>query len=166
MKTQLLAFALCAMTVSAVAQSKPAEPGSQLTGTWTLVAADKILPDGKEVPDYGADPEGIAVFTADGHYVVEIFRSDRTKFVSGDRAKGTADEYRDAVMSTSCHFGTYSVDTAKGMISFNVARASFPNWDDTTRTATYKLDGDKLAWRTPARPDGSIPVSVFRREQR
>jgi hypothetical protein len=166
MKTQLLAFALCAMTVSAVAQSKPAEPGSQLTGTWTLVAADKILPDGKEVPDYGADPEGIAVFTADGHYVVEIFRSDRTKFASGDRAKGTSDEYRDAVMSTSCHFGTYSVDTAKGMISFNVARASFPNWDDTTRTATYKLDGDKLAWRTPARPDGSIPVSVFRREQR
>jgi Lipocalin-like domain len=166
MKTQLVAFAVFVMTTSAVAQSKPAQPGSQLTGTWTLVAADKILPDGKEVPDYGADPQGIAVFTADGHYVVEIFRSDRTKFASGDRAKGTADEYKDAVMSTSCHFGTYSVDAAKGTISFNVARGSFPNWDDTTRTATFKLEGNKLAWRTPARPDGSIPVSVFMREEK
>ena len=166
MKTQLLAFAVFVMTTSAVAQSKPAQPGSQLTGTWALVAADKILPDGKEVPDYGADPQGIAVFTPDGHYVVEIFRSDRTKFASGDRAKGTADEYKDAVMSTSCHFGTYAVDAAKGTISFNVARGSFPNWDDTTRTATFKLDGNKLAWRTPARPDGSIPVSVFMRDEK
>lgn len=165
MKTQLLAIAVCAITVSAAAQSKPAGPVSQLTGTWTLVTADKILPDGKEVPDYGVDPEGIAVFTADGHYVVEIFRSDRIKFAAGDRTKGTADEYKDAVMSTSCHFGTYSVDAAKETISFNVERASFPNWDDTTRTATFKLDGNKLAWRTPARPDGTIPVSVFMRSR-
>ena len=166
MKMQIFACAVVAMTLSATAQSKPAGSGSQLTGTWTLVAADKILPNGKEVPDYGADPEGIAVFTADGHYVVEIFRSDRTKFSSGDRAKGTPDEYKDAVISTSCHFGTYAVDAAKGTISFNVARASFPNWDDTTRTANFKLEGNKLAWRTPARPDGTVPVSVFRRAEK
>jgi hypothetical protein len=165
MKT-LFTLAVFVTAVSAVAQSKQAGSGSQLAGTWTLVAADKILPDGKEVSDYGAAPQGIAVFTPDGHYVVEIFRSDRTKFASGDRTKGTADEYKDAVMSTSCHFGTYAVDAVKGTISFNVARASFPNWDDTTRTATFKVDGNKLTWRTPARPDGSIPVSVFMRDEK
>lgn len=134
-----------------------------LVGSWRLTAADKILPDGSQVADYGTDPRGIAIFTADGHYVVEIFRSDRTKFASGDRAKGTPEEYKDAILSASCHFGTYSVDETKGTITFHTERASYPNWDETTRTSGFKLEGDKLTWRVPPRPDGSIPVSVFSR---
>jgi hypothetical protein len=157
LRLSIVALEVCMLSAAAAAQAKAVN----LARTWTLVAADKILPDGKEVPDYGTDPKGIAVFTADGHYVVEIFRGDRTKFASGDRAKGTADEYKDAVLSTSCHFGTYAVDAEKGTISFHVTRASFPNWDDTTRTASFTLEGNKLAWKTPARPDGSVPVSVF-----
>jgi hypothetical protein len=134
-----------------------------LVGTWTLSRADKILPDGKQVADYGADPHGIAIFTEDGRYVVEIFRSDRKKFASNDRAKGTPEEYKDAIMSTSAHFGRYAVDPQKGTITFTVDRASFPNWDDTTRTCTFTLEGDTLAWRTPPRPDGSIPVTILQR---
>jgi hypothetical protein len=134
-----------------------------IVGTWTLAHADKILPDGKQVADYGADPHGIAIFTDDGRYVVEIFRSNRTKFASNDRANGTPEEYRDAIMSTSAHFGRYSVDAKKGTIRFSVDRASFPNWDDTIRTSTFTLDGDTLAWRSSPRPDGSIPVTILKR---
>lgn len=134
-----------------------------LVGTWTLSRADKILPDGKQVTDYGADPHGIVIFTDDGRYVVEIFRSDRTKFASNDRATGTPEEYKDAIMSTSAHFGHYVVDAKRGTISFSVDRASFPNWDDTTRKCTFTLEGDTLAWRTPPRPDGSIPVTILKR---
>jgi hypothetical protein len=95
--------------------------------------------------------------------VVEIFRSDRIKFASGDRTKGTQEEYKDAVLSASCHFGTYIVDAAKGTITFHIDRASYPNWDETTRVSSFKLEGDKLTWRVPPRPDGSIPVSIFSR---
>jgi len=94
---------------------------------------------------------------------VEIFRSDRTKFASGDRASGTPEEYKDAIMSTSAHFGRYVVDADKGTIRFSVDRASFPNWDDTTRNATFTLEGDTLSWRTSPRPDGSIPVTILKR---
>lgn len=136
-----------------------------IAGTWILTRADKVLPDGKQVPDYGADPHGIVIFTEDGRYVVEIFRSDRMKFAANDRAKGTPEEYKDAIMSTSAHFGHYIVDAEKGTIRFEVDRASFPNWDDTTRISTFTLEGNTLAWRTQPRPDGSIPVTILKRAQ-
>jgi|SRR5579871_3930094 len=134
-----------------------------LVGTWVLTGAEKILPDGRQVSDYGADPHGIVIFTTDGRYVVEIFRSDRKKFATNDRATGTPEEYKDAIMSTSVHFGHYVVDADKSTISFKVDRASFPNWDDTTRVSTFTITGDTLTWRTPPRPDGSIPVTILKR---
>ena len=146
-----------ATAISAFAQSP------SLVGTWILTGADKILPDGKQVSDYGADPHGIVIFTTDGRYVVEIFRSDRKKFATNDRASGTPEEYKDAIMSTSAHFGHYVVDADKSTISFKVDRASFPNWDDTTRVSTFTITGDTLTWRTPPRPDGSIPVTILKR---
>jgi hypothetical protein len=157
LKRGIFFLALVFTTIPVFSQSK------LLTGSWRLTAADKILPDGSQVADFGTAPHGIAIFTADGHYVVEIFRSDRIKFASGDRAKGTPEEYKDAVLSASCHFGTYSVDAAKGTITFHLDRASYPNWDETTRVSSFKLEGDKLTWRVPPRPDGSIPVSIFNR---
>ncbi|HWK08133.1 MAG TPA: lipocalin-like domain-containing protein [Puia sp.] len=150
-------LSLAIMTMPVFSQSK------LLVGSWLLTAADKILPDGSQVADYGTAPHGIAIFTADSHYVVEIFRSDRLKFASGDRTKGTPEEYKDAILSASCHFGTYAVDVTKGTITFHTDRASYPNWDETIRVSSFTLEGDKLTWRVPPRPDGSIPVSVFSR---
>jgi len=63
----------------------------------------------------------------------------------------------------SIHYGRYTVDPDKHIISFRVDRASFPNWDDTTRVTQYELKGDELSWKVQARPDGSIPITVLRR---
>lgn len=157
MKKLLLLATFIATALPALTQSP------SLVGTWVLAGADKILPNGKQVADYGADPHGIAVFTSDGRYAIEIFRSDRKKFASNDRSAGTPDEYKEAVLSTSTHFGHYTVDAQKGTITFKVDRASFPNWDETTRVSTYKLTGDTLTWHTPPRPDGSTPVTILKR---
>ncbi|HMF64798.1 MAG TPA: lipocalin-like domain-containing protein [Edaphobacter sp.] len=157
MKKLLLLATFIVTALPALAQSP------SLVGTWVLTGADKLLPNGKQVPDYGTDPHGIAIFTSDGRYAIEIFRSDRKKFASNDRAAGTPEEYKDAILSTSAHFGHYTVDAQKGTITFKVDRASFPNWDDTTRVSTYTLKGDTLTWHTPPRPDGSIPVTILKR---
>jgi hypothetical protein len=134
-----------------------------IVGTWALAGADKILPDGTRVSDFWANPHGLIIFTADGHYAVEIYRADRLKFSTGDKLNGTAEEYKDASLGMSVHFGRYTVDPAKGTISFHIDRASFPNWDDTTQVRTYEMTGDELRWKVPARPDGSIPLTVLRR---
>ena len=157
LKNGIIFVVILIFSIPALAQSNP------LVGTWRLVAADKILPDGRQVADYGAAPGGICVFTADNQYVLEIFKGERMKFVSGDRAKGTPEEYKDAVLSTSCHFGSYVLDIANSTITFRVEHASYPNWDQTSRVSTFRLVGDTLSWRVPARPDGSVPVSVFTR---
>jgi hypothetical protein len=156
-------FRCLLLFVFAASLHAQAVTAASLVGTWKLTAANKILPDGKEVADYGTDPHGLAVFTADGQYMIEIYRADRLKFASNDRANGLAEEYKDAVLSVSAHFGHYTVDTANGKIQFRVDRASFPNWDDTTRAASFTLQGDTLSWRTPARPDGSVPTTYLQR---
>jgi hypothetical protein len=136
-----------------------------IVGTWVLTGADKLLPDGSRVSDFGDNPHGLIIFTADGHYSVQIYRADRVKFSSGDKLKGTPEEYKDASFGMSVHFGRYTVDPAKRTISFHIDRASFPNWDDTTQVRTYELKGDELSWKVPARPDGSVPITVMRRVQ-
>jgi Lipocalin-like domain len=85
------------------------------------------------------------------------------KFSSDDRAKGSAEEFRDASLSMSVHFGHYTVDPAKHTISFQIDRASWPNWDDTVQVRRYELKGDELSWKVARRPDGSIPITVLRR---
>jgi hypothetical protein len=156
----LLLIVAVASAISFVHAQAPANP---FVGTWKLVAADKILPDGTRVPDYGTQPHGSAIFTADGYYSVQIYRAERVKFSSGDKLKGTPEEYKDASLSASVHFGRYTADPAKGTITFHIDRASFPNLDDTTQVRAYELKGDTLSWRVPARPDGTIPITVLRR---
>jgi hypothetical protein len=136
---------------------------ADIAGTWSLVKADKLLPDGSRVSDYGDNPHGLVIFTADGYYSVQIYRADRPKFSSGDKLKGSPEEYKEASLSTSSHFGHYSVDPAKHTITFHIDRASFPNQDDTTQVRAYEMNGDELSWKVAPRPDGSIPITVVRR---
>jgi lipocalin-like protein len=134
-----------------------------LIGTWTLTAADDFLPDGSRVHAYGASPQGLLIFAADGRYALQIYREDRAKFSSGDKKKGSLDEYKDASVGASCHFGHYSVDTGKGTITFKIDRASFANWDGAIQTRPFTIKGDDLEWRVPATPDGRIPISAWHR---
>ena len=155
----LLLATLLTGTLMATAQS------ASIVGTWALTAAEKILPDGTRSSDYGANPRGLVIFTADGHYSVQIYRADRLKFSSGEKLKGTAEEYKEASLSMSVHFGTYSVDPVTHTITFHLNRSSFPNQDDTTQVRPYEMNGNELSWKVAARPDGSIPITVLRRIQ-
>lgn len=159
MKCILLLAALSLGALTATAQS------SSIVGTWVLTAAEKILPDGTRTSDYGNNPHGLVIFTDDGHYSVQIYRANRTTFSSGDRLKGTPDEYRNVALEMSVHFGRYKVDPVKRTITFEIDRASFPNWDGTTQVRSYELKGDELSWRVAPRPDGSIPITVVKRVQ-
>jgi lipocalin-like protein len=156
-KQLALLAALVVLCASATAQ----EPS--IAGTWILTGADKLLPDGKRVEDYGPNPHGLAIFTSDGHYSVQIYRAERLQFSSGDKFNGTAQEYRDVSLGMSVHFGRYSVDPHQHTITFRVDRSSVPNQDDTTAVRSYELKGDELSWRVAPRKDGSVPITTLRR---
>ena len=145
-------------TVNAEPQANPS-----IVGTWVLTAADKLLPNGARVPDYGPNPHGLCIFTSDGYYSLQIYRAERLKFASGEKFEGTPEEYKDASLSMSAGFGRYSLDAVKHTITFQRDRSSVPNLDDTTGVNPYELNGDELAWKVTARKDGSIPITVLRR---
>ena len=139
--------------------------GSSLAGTWRLEAADKLLPDGTRAPDYGAHPDGRLMVDDQGRYTLVIFKAERPNFASAEKTLGTDAEFRAALLGTSCHHGTIRVDPAAKTLTFSIEDASFPNWRGQTQVRVYELQGDVLSYRVPARADGSVPVSIWRRER-
>lgn len=138
-------------------------PECPLAGTWTLVAADRIKPDGTRVHDYGEAPSGLMMVDKQGRYSVQIYLTDRPRFTGGDKKTGTPAEFEAAIFGSSTHFGTMAVDSEAHMLTFSIASAAFSNWEGTQQKRGYELNGDELSYQVPARPDGHIPLSVWRR---
>jgi len=134
-----------------------------LAGTWTLMAADVLHPDGSRSHDYGNAPKGLLMIDRMGHYSLQIFRADRARFANPDKAKASAQEYRAAVLGSSTHFGTIAVEPGRHQLVFHIEAASFPNWEGQQQSRAYELQGDTLSYRVPPRPNGDVPVSVWRR---
>lgn len=161
---KLLTGALVAMLAGLAARdAHPAPLGFPLQGTWTLVAADKLLPDGTTARDYGEKPKGRLIVDAQGRYSLQIFKSERARFASDNKGDGSADEMRSAVMGSSTHYGTIAIDETARVLVFSIEGSSFPNWEGTTQKREYTLDGAELRYKVPPRTDGSVPVSVWRR---
>ncbi|CAN5174012.1 hypothetical protein BH09PSE1_BH09PSE1_29880 [soil metagenome] len=150
---------VAATPLQALAQSTPPE----LIGQWTLVAADVQHTDGTVAHDYGATPKGWLTIDEQGRYGLQIFNPERPRFASNNRAEGTPEEYRATVLGVSSHFGSIAVGPEAGDLGFAVVGASYPNWEGITVRSRYALKGDELSWKTPARPNGDVPISVWRR---
>ncbi len=164
MRLTHIALAVVAAMGGLTTASAASAQESPLRGTWTLVAADQIRPDGEQVRDYGESPKGRLIVDASGRYSLQIFKSERPRFVGPDKGNGTDDEFKAAVMGSSTHFGTVTVDAKQGLLVFAIESASFPNWEGTVQKRKFALEGRTLSYRVPPRPDGSIPISVWRKE--
>jgi hypothetical protein len=161
-----LALAACllpglAWSPGAAAAPTPGEVS--LGGTWTLVAPDLLQPDGSRSHDYGDAPKGLLLIDRMGHYSLQLYRTDRPRFANPSKAKASAQEYRAAVMGSSTHYGTVVVEPGQHQLVFHIEGASFPNWEGQEQRRAYELHGDTLSYRVPPRPDGNVPVSVWRR---
>lgn len=107
--------------------------------------------------------KGLLLIDSQGHYSLQIFKADRPQFASGDKGAGTPAEYKEAVMGSSTHFGTISVDPVNGTLTFHVENASFPNWEGQSQKRSYELKDGELSYRVTPRPNGDVPISVWRR---
>jgi len=164
LKAGAIGLALLAPLITASASRADSSPAvSPLAGTWTLVAADVVHADGSRARDYGAAPKGLLLIDAAGRYSLQIFKSERPRFAAADKLAGTDAEYKAAVLGSSTHYGTVSIDTTAHTLTFKIEAASFPNWEGGAQTRSYELTGDELSYRVPARPNGDTPISVWRR---
>ena len=82
-----------------------------IVGSWRLLIADAVKADGTQVPLYGPNPRGLAMFGPEGRYSIQIMRDiGRPKFAANDRLKGTPQEIKAAFEGGLSHFGSYTID--------------------------------------------------------
>lgn len=156
-----LAAGLAMLPGGASAQQKPIK--DLIVGTWTLLIDDGVKEDGAHAPNFGPNPEGQLIFTADGHYSLQIFRSGRPAFASKNRLTGTADENKAAVQGAVAYFGTYSTDEATKTLTLRVAASSFPNQEGTSQKRVITaITNDVLTYNnpTPAPASGNVRGEV------
>jgi hypothetical protein len=136
-----------------------------LQGTWEMDSAYEILADGTRVTNYGEHPAGLLMVDQDGRYTLQIFRRARPKFASGDKTSGTSEEYREAVLGSSTHFGRARVDAAQGKLMFDVEAASYPNWEGKQQIRDYTYENGLLTYQVPASAsgNGTIAYSIWRK---
>lgn len=145
------ALALVSSAVQAAPHEKAHPPMAMsasvpgwLVGTWQLVRCDNVYPDGRRVELYGHDPKGLWMIDKHGHYMMMIARAKSTPFASGDKSRGTPDEYRAASLDMNAHFGSIAIQGDQMIM--HIEQASFPNWNGRSGTRHYTREGDRLTY--------------------
>ena len=146
----------------APALAAPAPTVNPLAGTWELVAVENVLPDGTRSQPYGARPDGRLMIDSSGRYALSIFRAGRAPFASADKSRATPEEYRETVDGTNSHFGRCAVDAGRGVVTFTIEHASFPNWEGSEQVRTFQLEGNLLSYRVPVTTNATAAVGEVR----
>lgn len=159
----VVACLLPGLALASEIRSSDAHGNISLAGTWTLVAADVQHPDGSREHDYSDAPKGLLMIDRMGHYTLQIYRGDRPRFANPSKAKASAQEFKAAVLGSSTHYGTIEAEPGQHKLVFHIEGASFPNWEGQTQVRSFKLHDGTLSYRVPPRPNGDVPISVWRR---
>ena len=127
--------------------------GARLVGTWRLAAASSYDAAGAPAePPFGTSPSGLLIYTGDGHMAALISHSGRRPLSVADRLTAPADERADAFATYFSYAGRYTVGADE--IRHRIDVASIENWVGAEFVRAARLDGERLALRTPPMPVG------------
>jgi hypothetical protein len=120
-----------------------AQTAKDLAGTWQAVTNVNTAADGKKTDAYGPDPKGMAIFSADGHYMITILRNDLPKIASNNRLQSTVDEDVAIARGSIASYGTYSV--ADKVVTQMIEQSTYPNWRGTeAKRDILTFNGDEM----------------------
>jgi hypothetical protein len=93
--------------------------GSQLIGTWRLVAREDRTFDGEPRidPVLGADPVAILIYDASGSFAAQFMKRDRSQTATLATALTPGGNNSTAVNGYDAYFGTYTVDESSGTVT-------------------------------------------------
>ena len=158
MKTTIAVAALAAVLAPPVASAQTAK---DFVGTWKNIKNTNTAADGKTSDVFGAHPNGMAIFSADGHFMVINTNPDTPKFAAKARDKGTADENKSAVAGGIGLFGTYKVSGK--VLEMKVEGSTFPNWTGTEQKRDIsKWAKDEFTWSLTSSLGGKGEVTWHR----
>ena len=133
---------------------------SDLLGTWRLLSFEMRPSEGAFSQPFGVDPCGVLIYDANGNFSVQLARSERPEFASGDMRDGTDDEIRAAYTGYIAYFGVYDVNEADSYVTHKVDMSLFPNWQGFPQRRFFALSEDTLTLTTPPTPFGGREVTA------
>ena len=139
---------------------------NNVVGTWNLISA-YMDNHGNRLDVLGSHPGGMVIFTEDLRFIIVINNPDIPRFVSGDRLKGTPEEYKAAVTNSLGVYGTYTIDENGDFLEQHVLGSTFQNMNGTSRgrnELTEKVDGNTMS-ETLKIADGITVNIVWQRAQ-
>lgn len=154
---------LSAMTLATLAMSVSAgfaQSARDLVGTWTLVSAITEK-DATKSDTFGPGAAGVLAFDASGLYTLTIIGGNLPAVASNNRGTATPEETKAIVSGSIAHFGTYTVSDK--IITFNIQRATFPNWNGTEAKRPLVLTGDQLVYTVAAASSGGTATVTWER---
>ena len=118
---------------------------NNVVGSWNLMSC-YLDNQGKQIDIFGLHPNGMVIFTEDFHFMVIVNNPDIPKFVSGDRATGTPEEYKTAVINSLGTYGTYTIDDNGDFLEQHVLGSTFQNMNGihSGNQITRKVEGNKM----------------------
>jgi hypothetical protein len=158
----MAALSLCLLPVGSMAQQKSLK--EQLVGTWSLVAFESTGADGKKTAVFGAQPKGILMIDAGGHYAMVLADPGRPKWKSNLRPELTTEEFAAAAKGLVAQFGSWSVDEGSKVLTRKVEGALSPNLAGNEQKVTVGISGDELTTTDPnSGVTGGRTETVYRR---
>ena len=158
---QLVSALAIALVVPSISWAQPAAPASmpaQLVGTWRLVrfedvenAAGAREAAGHTVHRFGEQPLGLFIYTGDGYVAIQIANPANPKCVFNVDERDHLDvpvctpEQREALVSGYiAYWGTYTVDTAAGVVVHHVRSDLGIGYAGTDQPRPFRFEGDRL----------------------
>lgn len=117
-------------------------------GTWELDTFEVRAPDGTNVLPLGHGPVGRISYDRDGRMAVQLMRSGRGQFTSGDMLVASDEERREAWDGFVAYAGTFEVDVAAGTVTHHIEISSFPNWVGQAQVRFFEFGDDTLELTT------------------
>jgi hypothetical protein len=148
---------------SSVAQQRPLR--EQLPGAWALVAVVGERADGSKFEPFGANPKGIIIFTADGHFSLFQSGAEVPRIAANDRAKATSEEATAIVRESIAYYGTYLINESEKTLAVKLSGSTYANLvggPEQKRIVT-SLTPDELKFDNPRTPAGVTLQTVWKR---
>ena len=152
--TALLCLAVSLSASNSLAQQKSLK--EQLVGTWILVSSDQVLPDGRKLKQFGANPKGINVFDADGRFFLMVASADNLQIASrGPSSKTNYEDVGGLIVESIAYYGTYTVNEAERVAILHLEASTFPRQIGTDqKRSIISLTANELKYGYPAAMPG------------
>jgi Lipocalin-like domain len=149
----LLSVVLALFADGAAAQQKTLK--DELVGSWKFISSTSQRDDGSAT--WGPNPKGLLIFTEGGRFSLQIMRSDRPRYKSNTRIRGSLIENQATTRGALSYFAAYAVNEPDRVLTFHIESSSFPNLNDSDqkRVVTFAGDSLKLENLVPSRGSGS-----------